>query len=372
MTQDPQFDAIIVGGGIIGMLSAIHLHEAGQRVLLVERGSTGRESSWAGGGILSPLYPWRYPDSVTGLAAWGQQRYPAFLANLHRDGGVDPEYRPSGLLILAEAEIDDAQAWATRFGTTLETIDAARSGEIAPALATRRSGVWMPEVGQARNPRLVKSARAVLDAKGINIQEHTEVLGFLTEAGRCSGVQTDHGAFQGAQVLVAGGAWSGELLADLGISIPIEPVRGQMILFRGRADFLSPMVLADDRYAIPRRDGRIVMGSTLEHAGFDKSTTRAARDDLHEVATRMLPGLADFEVEHQWAGLRPGKSDNVPLIGEHPTLPGLFVNAGHFRNGVVLALGSTRLVADLMLGREPILDPSPYAIRSEKPKPPRH
>ncbi|MCP5137380.1 MAG: glycine oxidase ThiO [Gammaproteobacteria bacterium] len=357
-----QYDAIIVGGGIIGMLSALHLHEAGRRVLLVERGATGRESSWAGGGILSPLYPWRYPDSVTELAVWGQARYPEFLQELHSGGGVDPEYRPSGLLILAEDEIEKALVWASRFDATLEATDADDAGRIAPALATRRAGVWLPRVGQARNPRLVKSARAYLDARNVPIQEHTEVLGFLTEAGHCVGVQTQRGDLRATQVLVAGGAWSGALLADLGSPIPIEPVRGQMILFRGDANFLSPMVLADDRYAIPRRDGRIVMGSTLEHAGFDKSTTHEARDDLYEVATRMLPGLAKFEVEHQWSGLRPGKTDNIPLISEHPKLPGLFVNAGHFRNGVVLALASTRLISDLMLGREPILNPAPYAI----------
>lgn len=110
-----------------------------------------------------------------------------------------------------------------------------------------------------------------------------------------------------------------------------------MILFRGNADFLTRMVLADDRYAIPRRDGRIVFGSTLEHTGFDKSTTDEARNDLQAVARSLLPGLARFDIENQWAGLRPGKSDNIPVIGEHPKLPGLFVNAGHFRNGVVLA-----------------------------------
>lgn len=362
MSKPKQYDSIVVGGGIIGMLSALQLHAAGRHVLLVERGATGRESSWAGGGILSPLYPWRYPDAVTALASWGQPRYPELLASLLRDGGLDPEYRPSGLLILNDDEVDVAQDWARRFSIRMDSVDASTARGILPGLGPDRGGVWMPDVGQARNPRLVKSLRAVLEAKSVSIREHTEVTGFISRAGRCAGVETTDGEIHADQVLVAGGAWTGGLLAGLGSTIQVEPVRGQMILFRGNADFLTRMVLADDRYAIPRRDGRIVFGSTLEHTGFDKSTTDEARNDLQAVARSLLPGLARFDIENQWAGLRPGKSDNIPVIGEHPKLPGLFVNAGHFRNGVVLAPASTRLVADLMLGRPPIFDPTPYAI----------
>src|SRR5690606_215400 len=116
------------------------------------------------------------------------------------------------------------------------------------------------------------------------------------------------------------------------------------------------------RYVIPRADGRVLAGSTLEEAGFDKTTDAAARESLWHSATSIIPALADCEVEHHWAGLRPGSPDGVPFIGQVPGMPGIYVNAGHYRNGLVLAPASTRLLVDEMLGRSPIIDPTPYRL----------
>ena len=140
-----------------------------------------------------------------------------------------------------------------------------------------------------------------------------------------------------------------------------QPVRGQMILFKCATDFLPSMVLAGRRYAIPRRDGHILVGSTLEYCGFDKSTTENALDSLRATAAELLPDLANAPVVGHWAGLRPGSPDGIPFIGELASHPGLWLNCGHFRNGLVLAPASCRLLADLMLGRAPSIDPTPYA-----------
>ncbi|HWS04025.1 MAG TPA: FAD-dependent oxidoreductase, partial [Gammaproteobacteria bacterium] len=176
-------EVVIVGAGLIGMLTARELHAAGMRVTLIERGSSGRESSWAGGGILSPLYPWRYPDPVSELARWGQRRYPDLLAELHAQSGIDPEYERSGLLILDDGDDADVAAWAQRFEVNLEPIDAAHQRELEPALGNPSSRAWwLPEVGQVRNPRLVKSLRAALDRLGVQFIEQRAVSGF-----RCLG-----------------------------------------------------------------------------------------------------------------------------------------------------------------------------------------
>jgi glycine oxidase len=175
-------------------------------------------------------------------------------------------------------------------------------------------------------------------------------------------VLTPHGSFVADSFVSCAGAWSGGLLAPLGLRPGISPVKGQMLLFRARPGLVRTIHLAADRYAIPRRDGRVLFGSTVEHTGFDKSTTEDARKELHAIAVARYPALADFEVERQWAGLRPGSPSGIPYIGPHPALANLFVNAGHFRNGIVLGPASARLAADLVLGRGPDVDPAPYAV----------
>ncbi|MNR09214.1 Glycine oxidase [compost metagenome] len=162
-------------------------------------------------------------------------------------------------------------------------------------------------------------------------------------------------------MVLTAGAWSGDLLRPLGLELPVEPVKGQMILYKCAEDFLPSMVLAKGRYAIPRRDGHILVGSTLEHAGYDKTPTGEALESLKASAVELLPALADATPVAHWAGLRPGSPEGIPYIGEVPGYAGLWLNCGHYRNGLVLAPASCQLFADLLLGREPIIDPAPYA-----------
>ncbi len=356
-------DCVVIGGGLIGMLSAWELRRSGLSVTIVEQGQCGMEASWAGGGILSPLYPWRYADAVTALARWSQAHYPAFIRQLHEQSGIDPQLQENGLLILDTEEADAAENWAQSWSCRLERLGADDIRSLEPALGeVPDAALWLPEVAHVRNPRLLKSLRQSLINQLVEIREYSRVKDLAQAGGRIQGVVLENETIPAAQVLVAGGAWSGKLLAATGLDLPVRPVRGQMILYRGEAGRVSRIVLSLDRYVIARRDGRVLVGSTLEETGFDRSTTESARKSLAAEALRLIPALAKCDIEHHWAGLRPGSPEGIPYIGAHPKIAGLYVNSGHFRNGVVLGLASSRLLADIMLGREPIVASQAYHV----------
>lgn len=360
-------DFLILGGGVIGMMTALQLAEAGHTITLVERGQCGREASWAGGGIISPLYPWRYPEPLNDLAHWSTHHYPHLAQKLRTKTGIDPEYRRTGLLYLQAEDQTCAVQWADRRGVAYQRIEGSGIHTLAPQLAAGfRDGLLMPELGNIRNPRLCRALRErLLTLPAVRLREQEAVETLLWEGARITGVRTRGGSLSAAAVILCAGAWSGRLLQPLGINLPVRPVKGQMMLFKTALleegkPLLEQVVLHDDRYLIPRADGRLLIGSTLENAGFDKTTTRAARRSLFQSAVALLPALSECPVEYHWAGLRPGVTGALPFIGAVPEWEGLFVNAGHFRNGLVLAPAATRLLVDQLLGRTPIVDPAPF------------
>jgi len=354
-------DFAIIGGGAIGLLTALELARAGAQVSLLERAATGQESSWAGGGIVSPLYPWRYPDAVTALATWSQQHFPDFAETLRDSTGIDPEFTVSGLLFLETDEQAQAKSWATTHQHCLEQLspNALQPGLNAPGT----DALWMPHIGQIRNPRLMKALKIAAQQAGVQIHEHTTVARFDIQQAKIQGFWSEQGDYwRIPQVIVCAGAWSAQLLATVGIALPIRPILGQMLLLQTPPGLVSRIILHQNRYLIPRRDGHLLVGSTLENVGFDKRTTDEARSSLWQTACALVPGLAACPIVQQWAGLRPGTPDGIPYIGPHPQIAGLYLNSGHFRNGIVLSLASTRLLADLVLQRPPVLEPCPYAL----------
>lgn len=356
-------DYVVIGGGVIGLMTARELALSGARVGIVERGETGRESSWAGGGILSPVRPWQHPDALTRLVQWGQTAYPDLVRALREETSIDAEWQRSGLMILDEDPVQTAAAhqWAERHHSPLQTLTSRDVKQIVPALGIDDApGLWWPEVGQLRNPRLLRALKASVLTKGVTLHEYREVTRLLRENDRVVGVEAKGEAMRAGAVIVAGGAWSQELLKDMGIRLEVEPVRGQIILYRADRVLFTPVIAHRDYYLIPRRDGHVLVGSTVEKAGFNKTTTAAARQELEAAGQGLIPVLADFPVVAHWAGLRPGSPTGIPVIGPHPLLKGLYINTGHFRNGLSLAPGSARLLADLIFDRKSGIDPAPY------------
>ncbi|PCI09290.1 MAG: glycine oxidase ThiO [Gammaproteobacteria bacterium] len=361
-------DCIIVGGGIIGLLTARQLFLEGVDVLLLEKGPLGGESSWAGGGIISPLYPWYYDDAVNVLAQRSKILYPSLTKELFEENGNDSELINSGLFTVIDDDPTQRQVifdWIDRWSIDARYVDekaAIRQIESTVGDAVDK-GIWMPDILQIRNPKFVVALKASFEHLSIPYQEHCTVEEIITDGSKVTGVKTGQENYPTDKVVIASGAWSAQFSVTQA-SVKVNPVKGQMIMYNGEPDLVKRIVLAEGHYIIPRKDGRILAGSTLEKIGFDKSTSSSALDELHQAAVQLIPLLADLKIERQWAGLRPGTEKGIPYICQHDDVEGLYVHAGHFRNGIVLGAASAQLMVDVILNREPWCDAIPYTMQA--------
>ncbi|OMH28398.1 glycine oxidase ThiO [Motiliproteus sp. MSK22-1] len=364
------FDVLIVGGGVIGMMTARELANGGAKVLVVDKGNLASEASWAGGGIVSPLYPWRYNDAITALASWSQSSYVRLSQELLEETGIDPELRQKGLLMLAVADERNALEWAKRCQRPMVQVAADFIYQLEANLpAGLEQALWMPEVSSIRNPRLGQSLQRSLELHpNIELKLNCPVLAVNRGECRVESVSTADGDLTAGHYLLSAGAWSGGIAEAADVQLPVQPVKGQMLLFKAEPGLLDRVVLQNGRYLIPRNDGRILVGSTLEFEGFNKRTTEEAYKSLYESAIRIMPKLEQYPVEVHWSGLRPGSPGGIPFIGQVPGVDNLYINAGHFRNGLVLAPASCHLVADLILGRQPMIDEQPYQLKAPRPE----
>lgn len=356
---------VVIGGGVIGLLCARNLRANGVQTILLDKQAVGKESSWAGAGIASPLYPTRYPPSVFALTRLSQSEYAAMIPELEETSGIDIEWRQSGLIIAdpeRNATESDARLKQLFAPDEYRFLDAKEIHGLEPHLVGLSEALFLKHLAQVRNSRLVKALCVALAKAGVAVQEECEVVGFEVERGRLRAIETTGGRFPAQRCVVAAGAWTGTLLAKLGMELPVRPMRGQILLLKGPANFLNHVVVRRYRYLVPRSDGHVLVGSTLEDVGFDKSTTSEGRRSLYEAAVELAPALAEFQIAGHWAGLRPSSPDDLPFIGEHPAASGLFVCTGHYRNGFALGPATARLAVDLMLGNKPTMDPTPFRL----------
>lgn len=354
-------DITIIGGGIIGLLTAREFIKTGATVTVIEKNLLGQESSWAGGGILLPLYPWRQADAITRLVLQSLQLYPTLAAQLISDTQIDPEWNPCGLLITKNPDLPAAVDWCESNHIAYQHADSI----FLEALNTSPiNPLWMPTIAQARNPRLVKSLKQYLINSGCDLRERCTLTAITHDKNRISAITTSSGQLAVNELIMAAGAWTGQLFQQfIGNNAPnIAPVKGQMVLFDAKPDTLRHIVLDNDQYLIPRLDGKILAGSTVEYDNFNKIPSQTAYDQLTSFARNLLPVLNDFPIIKHWAGLRPGTEYGVPYIGKHPSIANLSINAGHFRNGLVMGPASAQLLVDLLLNRPTAITPDPYRL----------
>lgn len=329
---------MIIGGGIVGCMTAMELVKRGYRVTVVERNQiaaqTSGEASWAGAGIVFPLLPWMYRNEVNQLALAGANLYPQVCEQLLHETGIDSELIYSGMLIKPTYEEAPAKQWCTENNIAFETI-----GE----------DLLLPKVAQVRNPRLLQALKQWLILHNVTLLEHTQ-LAPIQETNRLNAWKTTTGeTLQADLFVVTSGAWSFELLKDTATNLKIKPMRGQILLYQMPAQTLQHIVFQDGFYLVQRRDGHLLAGSTLEDVGFDTGVTETAKHEMQAKAEAIIPALKGMPIHKHWSGLRPGTPENLPTICRHPTIANLYLNTGHFRYGVTMAPASAKLLADSVM-----------------------
>lgn len=351
---------VVLGGGVIGTACAWMLARAGARVTLLERGRIGGEASGAAAGILAPFAEAGTPGAFVRLGLAGLRAFVEELPDLRAESGIDPDYVRRGVLRMAftaaeQRRLQDALAWQSREPDCPVWLEPADLTAMEPRLAPSLGALWSPNEAQVRPPELVQALATAAARRGAALRESQEVHAIEPGAGGVR-LQTVQGDIAADAVLIAGGAWADRFLMPFGLPPRLRPVKGQYALLRPDTPLLSRVVFAGHAYLVPRSDGTIYAGATQEEAGEDRRVTSAGLQDVLAGARMILPGTADAEVIGHGAGLRPGSADGLPVLGTVPDAPGVYVAAGHFRNGVLLCLITARLMTDLILrGQESAL-----------------
>jgi glycine oxidase len=369
----------IIGAGVIGLGIAWRLASRGANVEVFDRGAAGSGASHAAAGMLAACCEAEPgEDALVALGRESQARWPGFAAELLKASGVDVELRTEGTLVVALTADDQARihhhlAHQKKLGLPLEWISAAETRRREPHLAGKLAGaVWSPEDHQVDNRKLAAGLRVAAEAAGATIHEHAPVKEISLAGGRANGVVLDDGTKVEADVVVlAAGAWSrtiGGLAPEL--RPPVRPIKGQMLSLKmdAAAPLMTHVIWAPGVYMVPRKDGRLIVGATVEEKAFDTSLTAGGLLTLLEAAWRTIPAIEELPIDEMWVGHRPGSRDDAPIVGPGP-VQGLIYATGHHRNGILLAPVTVDAVARLVL--DGALDPAIRPFGIERFAPPR-
>jgi glycine oxidase len=362
---------LIVGGGVIGLSIAEQLTRRGQACLLLDQGPFAQEASWAGAGYLDLRDAARTGGAFFDLCRRSYELYPTWTERLFKDTGLDPEWMDSGSLDLAfdeeeEAGIRTTEAGLRSRGLHGRWLSPSEAREMEPGLSPRlRSAFRFKGTAQVRPPRLNRALLTYLQKAGAELRELEQVEDFVLDGRKIVGVKTSKGFHEGDQVVLASGAWSAPLAQKLGLSLPVKPIRGQVVMVRARPGTLGHILFKGQgktyTYLVPRRDGHIYVGSTLEDAGFDKGTTPEGLGKLKTGLTTMLPGLSQQWIEDTWSGLRPSSPDGLPFLGRIPGMEGAWIATGHFTHGLLLSAATGDLMARALTGEGNLQELEPFS-----------
>ncbi len=344
------WDVIVIGAGIIGLSLSLELKRKGASVLVVERGQPGREASHAAGGMLVDC-PLETPAALQPLATASARLYPEFARELEIESGMKVDLRDQGTILFpssAHLSLSASQAWPLP----------APLAELEPALADfTRPALYLQE--RSVDPRaLTAAALQAAKRRGVDISSGDEVTAVHVSNGQAAGVTTTKTSFHAAKVVNCAGAWSGQIPPH---AFPTRPVKGQMLCLASPSrNLLKHVIRTPEVYLIPRSDGRILVGATVEEAGFDKRTGVPTIQRLRDAAIALIPELRHAKILQDWAGLRPGTPDALPILGATAT-PGYFVATGHFRDGILLAAITAQVMAEVITGTSCNHDLKPFS-----------
>jgi glycine oxidase len=367
MQTQTHYDVCIVGGGIIGCSIAYYLAKQGLRPLVIEKNTLGSQSTQAGAGMLGAQVEMDEPSPLYDLGIASRSLYKELAAELKDLSGVEIELQTSGILRLAVSEEDRAalrarHKWQGETGQKTEWIeDEELRRDFGNLFGPTFGALFLPDDHQVRNLALLRSLTIAATRLGAIFMEHTEVIGFLRQGNRITGVETPTGKFEADQVILAAGAWSGILGKWAGFDLSVFPVKGQAVLARTLAPVTPFTVFTHGAYMVPKVN-QLYIGATMEQVGFDQSPALQGIARILSDAIRIMPPLAKLGMEQSLVGLRPGSSDGLPFIGEVPGLKGILVASGHFRNGVLLAPITGQIITELVTGHKPGFDLSPFSL----------
>ena len=359
------WDVIVIGAGIIGLSLAIDLNKRGLKVLVVEKSEPGREASWAAGGMLAPL---EVPQALRELASASAKMYPEFVHEMEDESRLKIDLRDQGALIFSR---EPSARESVGLPDPARSLEPAINGPGADGL----SPCFWPE--RSVDPRhLTAAAIAAAKHRGIDFSSGDQVAAIETADGKATGVRTAKTRFAATLVVNCAGAWAGKIGESQSGAwasssafptlveqvIPTRPVKGQMLyVAMAEKDLLRHVIRTPKVYLVPRSDGRLLIGTTHEEAGFDKRTVPETIQKLYQAALKLVPKLAEARILEAWAGLRPGTPDNLPILGPTAT-PGYFVATGHFRDGILLAPVTALVMGQLIAGERPGFDLHPFEL----------
>lgn len=347
------WDVIIVGGGIIGLSLSIALRKRGATVLIVERGEPGREASHAAGGMLVDC-PLETHSALLLLATTSARMYPEFAYELETESGMKVDLRDHGTIVFPAHE--HARDWAELSSAT--GLLAAKLAQLEPALADQNSDAFYLKERVVDPRALTAAALKTAKNRGVDFSSGDAVTSVNLSDDHVTGVTTTKTSFLAEKVVNCAGAWSGQIGP---YPFPTRPVKGQMLCLASPSrELLKHVIRSPQVYLIPRSDGRILAGATSEEAGFDKRTDPATMQRFHRAAIALIPKLVDAKILEDWAGLRPGTPDNLPILGSTPT-PGYYVATGHYRDGILLAPITAQVMANVVGGNRPDFDLTPFS-----------
>lgn len=366
MANETTTDFLIIGGGVIGLSIARQLRRRGAgRITILERERLGMESSWAAAGMLAPQAEADQADDFFKLCSESNGLYPQFAAELQEETGVDIELDRTGTLYLAFNEYDSEELrnrhkWQTAAGLAVEVVSAEETKKREPLVSAEvRESLFFPEDGQVENRKVVEALAAFCRINDISVNEDTPAERIVVEGGRATRADTTNGTISAAHIILAAGAWSSLInIGEKKLNVPVKPIRGQMISYTSQAGKFNHVIYSHRGYLVPRADGRVLAGATVEDVGFDKQNTEAGLRSLREAATEIAPALAGIEPSDRWAGLRPFAGDGMPVLGNVSEIKNLTIATGHYRNGILLAPITGKLVADQLIDgrRSPYLE----------------